>query len=193
MADAMSERAPGPRTTPEMRQALRARYTSESVPPCRVCGGPLSPVASGGGHPTVWACETLEPDPDKPGWLRNRPGRGGAEETRRGGHFAASRIDWLRDGDPDVLALCDDADALAGALAEVARLRESLVDIGHLVKAWSNRPSEGDLLRVARMIDTALTPRPAENVPLDGPRIPLEGVEGPARANVPATSATEAS
>jgi len=177
------------RTTPEQRAALRTRYTPEPVPTCRVCGGPLSPVASGGGRPTVWACSILEADPDEPGRLRARPGRGGDDEIRRGGHFLESRIDWLRDGDADVLAAVDDADALAGALAEVRRLRTALAWyadrtnwrsdwMGPPPNAWQDR---GDRARAALAPQSGAGPEPGQKRAESG----LYDPQGPKSTNGP--------
>lgn len=85
--------------------SLVERYTPEPVPPCPVCGEPLTKQAEGGGHPTAWGCSPLMDDPDRPGWLKNKPGRGGREETHPEGHYARSHFTQYRRGDSDVLAV----------------------------------------------------------------------------------------
>ena len=95
-----AERAP---LTDEQIARLRQRYTPPAIPPCRVCGGPLSIGAVGGGQPTVWACSGQEADPDHPGRLRRQLGRGVADE-----HYSRSRWeDRSQGGDSDVIALLD--------------------------------------------------------------------------------------
>lgn len=84
----------------DLIERLRARYTPEPVPPCRVCDGPLSIQRVGGGEPTVWACSPNENDPDEPGHLRYKAGRSGADQ-----HYSQSRFEQRRTGDPDVLTL----------------------------------------------------------------------------------------
>lgn len=43
-------------TNEELAVELRRSYRSTTPPPCRICGGPLSLQAAGGGGPHVWAC-----------------------------------------------------------------------------------------------------------------------------------------
>lgn len=47
-------------------QALEARYRAPDVPACRICGGPLVCVASGGGSPTRYACSTQQSGSGRP-------------------------------------------------------------------------------------------------------------------------------
>lgn len=70
-------------------QRVRARYTAEPVPPCRVCGAELSIQSMGGGHATVYGHATPE----------------GVSLREWGDHYDASRWTQLRAGDSDVLAL----------------------------------------------------------------------------------------
>ena len=100
--------------TPELIAELRERYTPPTIPPCRVCGGELSIARVGGGEPTEWACSGKEDDPDRPGWLRNAPGRwtnapdGGSSEFRADGHYNRSRwTDYRSGGDSGVIAVLD--------------------------------------------------------------------------------------
>lgn len=68
--------------------ALEQRYTRTPVPPCRVCGGELTPQSMGGGRPTVYAHST----PDGVSW------------TSWQAHYQGSRWEQPRSGDSDVLA-----------------------------------------------------------------------------------------
>ena len=93
---------------------LRKRYTAEPVPPCRVCGGELSIARAGGGEATKWACSPLEDDPDAPGMLRVKTGRGRADD-----HYSQSQWTQYRGGDSDVLDL----------IAEIEKLRAERDDV----------------------------------------------------------------
>jgi hypothetical protein len=84
---------------------LRARYTAEPVPPCRVCGRPLTPEKMGGGSPTEWAC----------GDFIRESKRTDADYQ----HYRDSRWTQYQHGDPDVLALLDRTAALKAALTEM--------------------------------------------------------------------------
>jgi len=75
--------------------ALRARYTPTPVPPCRVCGGPLSIARMGGGEATEYACS------------ESRPTKVGEYDKWLVGHYRRSHWTQLRPGDPDILALLD--------------------------------------------------------------------------------------
>lgn len=88
--------------------ALRERYTAEPVPPCAVCGAPLSLQACGGGEPSVWACDARAPE--------RRP----ADE-----HYCRSEFVQRRTGDPDVVAACDAIVAMREKLMQ-AELQEHL-------------------------------------------------------------------
>lgn len=78
---------------------LRKRYTEETVPPCRVCGAPLSVQRCGGGEPTIWACDGLS---ESGSGMVHKEGRSFADE-----HYTKSRFTQYRVGDSDVLAACD--------------------------------------------------------------------------------------
>ena len=82
----------------ELIATLTERYTATPVPPCRVCGGPLSIARAGGGEATVWACHGLEDDPDNPDRVKRQPGRSAADE-----HYVQSRWTQYRTGDELVL------------------------------------------------------------------------------------------
>jgi hypothetical protein len=88
------------RTSPETRQALRQRYTPEPEPTCEICESPMVYRDTYGDGSQRWDCTVNDRHPQ----------------------FGS----WRVIGDPDVLAACDDADALAGALATVGRLRAAL-------------------------------------------------------------------
>lgn len=92
--------APADLTDDQLIVRLTERYAPSVIPPCRVCGEPLRMCGSGGG-PTVWGCSGQEDDPDRPGWLRYKPGRRCADE-----HYMRSRFeDRRRGGDDDVIKL----------------------------------------------------------------------------------------
>ena len=87
-------------TDAELLAWLREQYKAEPIPPCRVCGGRLSVASMGGGNATRWACGMWEDDPDAPGKLRRKPGRGLAD-----GHYERSEWTQYREGDAAVLEL----------------------------------------------------------------------------------------
>ena len=176
MADATGGRAPGLRTSPETREALRDRYREYDEfgqgPPCPVCG-----KAMGRSH-------LRQPD-------------AGRQVSWRCGD--AHPIEWAVTGpaDADVLAVCDDADALAGALAELEGLRSGLAFYKpeaeryraalKRIQGWDclNPPQAdlcADLPWLRRLVDEALEPDPAANTGLDAPRMPLGLREGEKRA-----------
>ena len=85
----------------ELVQVLTERYQPSEIPPCRVCGGPLTPQRIGGGEPTVWGCEGMEDDPKKPGYVRYKKGRHCADE-----HYSKSTYtDRRQGGDSAVMEL----------------------------------------------------------------------------------------
>ena len=89
----------------DLVDVLRERYTEETVPPCRVCGSPLSVQRCGGGEPTIWACDGIDENgSDK---LVCKEGRSFADD-----HYTKSRFTQYRMGDSDVLAACDLIDEL---------------------------------------------------------------------------------
>jgi hypothetical protein len=139
------------RTTPEMRQALRQKYTPEPEPRCPECGEPMANDDDAGNiiphRETWWRCP--------------------AHPEQRDATFP------LRYGDPRILALLDDADALAGALAEVEGLRSGLAfykpeaeryrAVLKTIQGWDclNPPQAdlcADLPWLRRLVDAALDP-----------------------------------
>lgn len=74
----------------DLLDRLRSRYAAEPVPPCRVCGGELTPQAMGGG-PTEYGC----PRPE------------GVSFNDHQAHYAASKWTHYRPGDTDVMALVE--------------------------------------------------------------------------------------
>jgi hypothetical protein len=97
---------------------LRARYTADEVPPCRVCGECLSIQRAGGGEATLYGCSGLEDDPDTPGHLRMREGRSYADD-----HYSQSKWTQYRNGDSDVLALCAGVEGLLLRIESLAEAR----------------------------------------------------------------------
>lgn len=69
--------------TDEMVERVRERYTCAPVPPCSVCGEPLSIQSAGGGNATVYGCEKHSPFDME--------------------HYGRSRWSQFRPGDQDVL------------------------------------------------------------------------------------------
>lgn len=80
----------------KVARLLVGRYTAEDVPPCRICGGPLSIQAIGGGGPTIYACSGQYEDAEH--GRKYREGRSVADE-----HYNASQWRMYRHGDQDVL------------------------------------------------------------------------------------------
>lgn len=72
---------------------LTSRFTAEPIPPCRVCGGPLSFASAGGGDATRYTCRAAGND------LR---------------HWSASEFKHTRPGDASVLELIRRYRATAG-------------------------------------------------------------------------------
>lgn len=84
----------------ELIEILRLKHTAEEIPPCRICGGPLSITSIGGTAATKWACSGQEDDPENPGMLRYQPGRHVAD-----GHYSQSRWTQHYDTDSHVIEL----------------------------------------------------------------------------------------
>jgi hypothetical protein len=105
------------RTTPETRAALRERYAPEPVPTCKVCGADLvrSEAYSGFDDILIWDCPEAGDLMDK---------THGSDWARHQRHLMDGRVNRYK-GDPDVIAACDDADALAGALKVNEELMEA--------------------------------------------------------------------
>lgn len=94
---------------------LRERYAcpSSGIPVCSICGSELSIV---GITPTstTYACSGQEPDPDRPGHIRYKPGRfgpaheGSPSEFSPGGHYHDSQwVDRRPYADCEVVALVE--------------------------------------------------------------------------------------
>ena len=81
------------RALADLIAVVRKRYTAEPVPPCPVCGEPLSLQAAGRGTIT-WGCTKRD-----------------AGKSRLDDHYARSRFEQHRTGDDDVLALLDRLEA----------------------------------------------------------------------------------
>ena len=85
----------------ELITLLTKNYEPSKIPPCRVCGEPLTPQRMGGGEPTVWGCGGLEDDPKKPGYVRYKKDRSCADE-----HYSKSTFtDQRQGGDSFVMEL----------------------------------------------------------------------------------------
>ncbi len=98
---ALYERETPEWTDAELLAELRGAYAPDPIPPCRVCGRPLSIASVGGGQATVYACSIMEADPDKPGYLRRNQSWDPAND-----HYANSRhTDYKSGGDHRVLDL----------------------------------------------------------------------------------------
>jgi hypothetical protein len=76
---------------------LTRNYAPTVIPPCSICGGPLSCERCGGGAPTVWACSGLDDGPA----YRYKEGRAPADE-----HYVKSQfVDRRQGGDAAVMEL----------------------------------------------------------------------------------------
>lgn len=85
----------------DLIRILEEAYKPSVIPPCRICGQPLTVSRIGGGEPTVWACDGMEEDPENKGILKYKEGRSCADE-----HYAQSKyIDPRQGGDPRVIEL----------------------------------------------------------------------------------------
>ena len=82
----------------EIVSALVKSYRPTIIPPCRVCGGDLSPGRIGGGEPTIWACSPYEDDPEKPGHCRRKADRSIVDD-----HYGESEFIDYRQGGDDVV------------------------------------------------------------------------------------------
>src|SRR3954465_9998798 len=56
------KREPNDLSMAELIEIVRLKHTAEEIPPCRVCGGPLSVTSMGGNAATKWACSGQEDD-----------------------------------------------------------------------------------------------------------------------------------
>jgi hypothetical protein len=102
-------------TDDELLSGLRERYEPTEVPPCSVCGGPLTLASCGGGRPNIWGCS---PETGVVDW----------------DHYSQSRWeDYRSGGDSEVMELIRRYSELVTALDElVTTLRHppfKMVDI----------------------------------------------------------------
>lgn len=93
-------REPAAMSDTDLVALLRHQYTGDPVPPCRVCGAALSIASMGGGQATIYVCTGQEDDPGEPGKLRQKPGRGLADD-----HYSKSQWTRYKEGDAYVLEL----------------------------------------------------------------------------------------
>lgn len=108
-SDPRMRKDPAELSTAALLAVLAYAYRAEPIPPCRICGERLSVQSLGGGSATVWACGAYEDDPEKPGHLRPKAGRGISDE-----HYAQSRWVQYREGDARVRELVERVQALNG-------------------------------------------------------------------------------
>jgi len=87
-------------TDEELVTILGANHARSEVPPCRVCGKPLTIQSCGGGRPTGWGCSGMEDDPEREGHSRMAEGRTLADE-----HYSRSTFEDCRHPDPIVREL----------------------------------------------------------------------------------------
>ena len=81
----------------DLALVLTKHYEPSVIPPCCVCGGPLSCERCGGGEPTVYACSGVAEGP----LYRYKEGRHPADE-----HYVKSRfVDRRQGGDATVMEL----------------------------------------------------------------------------------------
>lgn len=130
-----------PRTSPERRAALRRRYTPEPVPTCAYCHrGPMvriPPQPVDSARYVHWGCPH-----DNYGTVTSA-------------------------GEPEIIALIDDADDLAGALAEVVRQREIIRQARRHVQVILKQTDAG-LMEMRAALGNAIGPGEG----------PLRGVRG---------------
>ncbi|EFA5318596.1 ead/Ea22-like family protein [Escherichia coli] len=92
------------------KQALRERYSEKPAPKCHICGSVMTIQRAGGGS-VVCGC-TGRIDTDGEGY-KFESGRDFADD-----HYARSRVtDYSPSGDPEVLALLDELEAMKRANA----------------------------------------------------------------------------
>lgn len=77
-------------------ERLREYHTPTEIPPCRICGRPLTIQAIGGGKPTVWGCSEWDENGERV------PGRRCADQ-----HYGDSKFEDHKHSDSDVRALLD--------------------------------------------------------------------------------------
>lgn len=98
-------------TEDELSQ-LAERYTPDEIPPCRVCGAPLTIGAMGGGAATKWACSAASVTGPYPEDIATDQQKRTYRRAQMD-HYSASKWTEYRSGDGWVLAL----------IAEVRKLR----------------------------------------------------------------------
>ena len=109
--------------TSDIVARLRERYTAEEMPPCPVCGEPLSIQSAGGGNATVYGCERHRPFDMK--------------------HYERSRWTQYRPGDRDVL---EAVDALVTAERLLAEAREALRPFAEYMQNGGDLDNKGNPL-----------------------------------------------
>lgn len=98
----------------ELIEQLERDYSPQPIPPCRICGAPLSIGQIGGGEPTIYYCSAMADAP-----------RNGLEKDWE--HYGQSKLrDLSRRGDQRVIQLTRRLRSLA---AENDSLRKALVGI----------------------------------------------------------------
>ena len=96
----------------ELVAEIARRHEPSKIPPCRVCGGPLSLEASGGGEPSRWACSI---------------GKGESDTT---GHYVQSQhVDQHQSGDPLVVELLARVEGLRSRETRALGIISDLVQV----------------------------------------------------------------
>ncbi|MGF6282264.1 hypothetical protein ABH908_000251 [Pseudomonas frederiksbergensis] len=129
-----------PPITHEQIEALRERYTTTPLPPCRVCGAPLTVASMGGGKAPEYACS-------------NATDANGKTDLE---HYGQSKHTHYGTGDSDVIAALD---ALS-AMADLFKLGEPAAWTNDTVLKWLRLPNSGYAQVSARQAGQT------ENVPL---------------------------
>lgn len=115
-------------------EALKKRYTPEPIPPCRVCGAPLTIARAGGGAATEYACSAAKPPGE---WIE---------------HYERSRFTHYRPGDLDVLSLLTRIEALEAERDEANRQRCLLADRA-LAEAQAGQAAEAQRDRMREALE----------------------------------------
>jgi hypothetical protein len=97
----------------ELVARLRERYGPKPIPPCRICGAPLSLSSAGGGSYPKFNCSTLDMD----------------FSAEAGAHYNASEYFHVS-GDPDVI------EYIALQAATIAQLQAEKGKVRELVEFW---------------------------------------------------------
>ena len=109
--------------TPELIEALRERYTPKPLPPCRVCGSPLTLASMGGGKVPEYACS-------------NATDANGKTDLE---HYGQSKHTHYGTGDSHVIAALD---ALT-AMADLFKLAEPAAWTNDTTLKWLALPNSG--------------------------------------------------